>query len=480
MMSHESRPTALVLVRSENSGDADLRANRLHAACVDFEALTIVIGNFTIPSNVVAYYFEVSVKSTLQPCSVTVGFLPEVFKPGQPPGHAADSFGYSAKDGNKHHNSTSGDDYGPAFGHGDTVGVGCIMSRQQIFFTKNGASLPSPAFSPVTRGMYPAISMGGLGEAVEVNFGQKPFLFDLEALVAEERAATRREMAAVAVPRAALHSLVRQYLVHHAYVDTLTALDGAAPSLEPRSAPAAPAEESAHCFAALRKSARCAILQRRVDEALEAVERRFPGMLATPACTEAQLCLHCQQFTEMLLAGRTADALAYGREHLRRFQQAAVALGETQRALLQDTLALLAYADPAASPVAHLTTDAQRMRTADAVSAAILRHCRLQAAPVDTDAEMAGSAPGGTADAAGTSGRRSRGGDAASDDDDMLSVESEAEGRAKEDSTAATRSALDSVLRQLQAVHDALHEARGGQGEPFEWRREMMGVMQQR
>lgn len=48
------------------------------------------------------------------------------------------SYGYHGDDGKKYHASGAGEDYGPKFGTGDTVGAGIHLSRREMFFTRNG------------------------------------------------------------------------------------------------------------------------------------------------------------------------------------------------------------------------------------------------------------------------------------------------------------------------------------------------------
>ena len=55
------------------------------------------------------------------------------------PGVADGSWGY--RSGQKFFEDIQGDEYGPSFGKGDTVGCGLIPARQELFFTKNGAHL---------------------------------------------------------------------------------------------------------------------------------------------------------------------------------------------------------------------------------------------------------------------------------------------------------------------------------------------------
>ncbi len=47
----------------------------------------------------------------------------------------ADSYGYHGDDGKKFGGNGKGEDYGPKFGRGDTVGAVYHLGRQEIFFT---------------------------------------------------------------------------------------------------------------------------------------------------------------------------------------------------------------------------------------------------------------------------------------------------------------------------------------------------------
>ncbi len=47
----------------------------------------------------------------------------------------ASSWGYHSSDGRKYHATEKGEDYGPSFGTGDTVGAGIHLGRKELFFT---------------------------------------------------------------------------------------------------------------------------------------------------------------------------------------------------------------------------------------------------------------------------------------------------------------------------------------------------------
>ena len=79
----------------------------------------------------------------------------------------------------------------PPYGLGDTVGAGIDWGAGEVFFTHNGKDLggAGPVWArrpnPDPREyLVPAVGLVGPGEAVTVNFGARPFVFDLAARVA--------------------------------------------------------------------------------------------------------------------------------------------------------------------------------------------------------------------------------------------------------------------------------------------------------
>lgn len=63
------------------------------------------------------------------------------------------------------------------------------------------------------------------GETLRANFGQEPFAFDIDKLVADEKAAIQAEIARTSVANETdtIHDLIGQYLAHDGYVETARA-----------------------------------------------------------------------------------------------------------------------------------------------------------------------------------------------------------------------------------------------------------------
>lgn len=89
---------------------------------------------------------------------------------------------------------------------------------KQAFLTHNGrllgAAFPGIRGALDAAGLYPCVGLHGPGEAVRINFGQRPFLYDLGASVKGEDYQEQAAVAAVPVCPSLLRSLVRDYLLH--------------------------------------------------------------------------------------------------------------------------------------------------------------------------------------------------------------------------------------------------------------------------
>ena len=155
-----------------------------------------------IPSSCGIYYYEVTILSRGSQgyCPffvltnhrfIGLGFCRASVTLNRLPGWEPDSWGYHGDDGHSFCCQGIGKTYGPTFTTGDIVGC-CINFRKGIaFYTKNGVELDT-AFRDLTfdapgktgKGdFYPSIGLRTPGEHVRVNFGQKPFVFDIGGYV---------------------------------------------------------------------------------------------------------------------------------------------------------------------------------------------------------------------------------------------------------------------------------------------------------
>jgi SPRY domain len=122
---------------------------------------------------------------------IGIGFCRATVTLNRLPGWEPDSWGYHGDDGHSFCCQGIGKSYGPTFTTGDVIGC-CINFRKGIaFYTKNGVELDT-AFRELTydtpgknpKGeFFPSIGLRTPGEQVRVNFGQKPFVFDIGGYV---------------------------------------------------------------------------------------------------------------------------------------------------------------------------------------------------------------------------------------------------------------------------------------------------------
>ena len=327
-----------------------------------------------VPLNLEAYYFEFTVVDGGDRGCIVLGFSDAGFKLSRQPGWEPNSYGYHGDDGRKYHSSGGGEEYAPPYGAGDTVGAGYHLGKQEIFFTKNGKYLGT-AFTGVRGHLFPTVGLHSNNEHVELNFGQKPFKFDIDSMLAEEEQQREEAVAQAPLTTEAVRAVVRDYLCNYGYADTLKAFDSATGFVW---------DKGESKLLGTRKDVRDMVFKGDLEKALARTKLFFdmhgveprPRQLRAPPepptssadlAAEALFHLKIQRFIELIRAGNVAEATKVARTELSELEG-----GSRQHdTYLMDALALLAYEEPEGSDIAYLMSAEQRERVADVVNTAM-------------------------------------------------------------------------------------------------------------
>ncbi|KAL6318144.1 hypothetical protein AAG906_035649 [Vitis piasezkii] len=310
----------------------------------------VVQGNRPAPVKRLVYYFEIHVKSAGVKGQIAIGFTCEGFKMRRQPG------------------TTKGEAFGPTYTSGDTVGGGINYATQEFFFTKNGAVVGTTR-KDVKGRLYPTVAVHSQNEEVTVNFGADPFCFDLKAYEAQERMKQQVAIEKISLPPNLSYGVVRSYLLHYGYEDTLNSFDLAGKSNVPPISldQGSGSNEEGRMYAlSQRKVLRQLIRKGKIDAALGKLGEWYPDIVQDDKSATCFL-LYCQKFIELVRVGELEEAVSYGRTKLAKFFEL-----PGFEELVQDCVALLAYEQPHKSVVGYLLEDSQREVVADTVNAMIL------------------------------------------------------------------------------------------------------------
>ncbi|XP_061720462.1 ran-binding protein 10 isoform X2 [Cydia pomonella] len=254
-----------------------------------------------IPAACGLYYFEVRIVSKGRDGYMGIGLSAHGVNMNRLPGWDKHSYGYHGDDGHSFCSSGTGQPYGPTFTTGDVIGCGVNLVDNTCFYTKNGHHL-GIAFRGLPPNLYPTVGLQTPGEVVDANFGQQPFVFDIEDMLRELRARTRLTIDEFPLPDAqgqwqqVLHRMVSTYLVHHGYCSTATAFSRATGQ---------PIQEDIQSIRNRQKVSKL-VLSGRIGEAVELTRRLYPGLLEREK--ELLFLLQCRQFVEMVNGTEQGEA----------------------------------------------------------------------------------------------------------------------------------------------------------------------------
>ncbi|KAI1701983.1 SPRY domain-containing protein [Ditylenchus destructor] len=185
-----------------------------------------VRANRPIPKSCVVYYFETKIVNGGNSAFMGIGFSEKTVNLNRLPGWDPTSYGYHGDDGNFFSSSGKGVEYGPTFTTDDIVGCGVNFVTREIFFTKNGTHLGFAARNIQTNAdLYPTVGMQTVGEMIDANFGQKPFLYDIEKDIQAARTHTISSINSIELPPQKaiwMNKAVAGWLAHEGYSNVLS------------------------------------------------------------------------------------------------------------------------------------------------------------------------------------------------------------------------------------------------------------------
>ncbi|KAI1002915.1 hypothetical protein K3495_g5288 [Podosphaera aphanis] len=285
-------------------GNSKLERDREHESFA-------VRANYPMPVQCGIYYFEVTILAReREESSIGIGFSSKKVPLSRLPGWEPESWAYHGDDGHSYCSQPSGKIYGPSFSANDVIGCGVIFRTNSAFFTKNGDHLGT-AFRDVKGKLYPSVGMKKAGEHITVNFGQRPFIFDINSLMEREKSLVEFEIKQTSSLKLAhplcetefIQALVLQFFIHDGYVDTARAFakeilsEKKALSLDPQAViPKFDIKEDED--AGRRQQIRTAVLDGDIDTALKYTNSYYPQVLKDNE--QVYFRLRCRKFVEMI------------------------------------------------------------------------------------------------------------------------------------------------------------------------------------
>ncbi|TSK82128.1 Ran-binding protein 9 [Bagarius yarrelli] len=227
-----------------------------------------------IPAACGVYYFEVKIISKGRDGYMGIGLSAQGVNMNRLPGWDKHSYGYHGDDGHSFCSSGTGQPYGPTFTTGDVIGCCVNLINNTCFYTKNGHSL-GIAFTDLPPNLYPTVGLQTPGEVVDANFGQHPFVFDIEDYMREWRTKIQAQIECCSIGeregewQTMIQKMVASYLVHHSYCATAEAFA--------KSTDQAVHEELASIKN--RQKIQKLVLSGRMGEAIETTQSLYPSLL---------------------------------------------------------------------------------------------------------------------------------------------------------------------------------------------------------
>lgn len=255
----------------------------------------------SIPASCGIYYFEIKVISKGRDGYMGVGLCASDVNMNRLPGWDKHSYGYHGDDGHSFCSSGQGKAYGPTYTTGDVIGCGIDLTQGSCFYTKNGHHL-GVAFQDLPSGLYPTVGLQTPGEVVDANFGQEPFVFDIEGEMRELKRKTRDTISQLSWPskkygdpQTVIQKMVSSYLVHHGYSQTAEAFARTT------------GDEICEELTSMRnrQEIQKLVLEGKIGEAINTTNNLYPGLLTNNQ--DLLFRLKVRQFIEMVSGSDTLE-----------------------------------------------------------------------------------------------------------------------------------------------------------------------------
>ncbi|KAI9592137.1 hypothetical protein BDF19DRAFT_425629 [Syncephalis fuscata] len=245
--------------------------------------------NRPMPVQAGIYYFEVEIISKGRDGYIGIGFSSSSVSLKRLPGWELDSWGYHGDDGHKFCCSGTGQKYGPTFSTGDIIGCCVNFASKTSFFTKNGMNL---------------VGMRTPQERILVNFGDRPFRFDIHQYIREEKARLWQAINTAPLPALSASSakLVLDHLLHHGYHDAAQPKSSTSDKSDDMQIASTSmitdTKDNSIDEVELRKDIYEAVMRGNISYAKELIDQHYPEVFKRNGMLLFQL--KCQEFVELM------------------------------------------------------------------------------------------------------------------------------------------------------------------------------------
>ncbi|ORX41668.1 hypothetical protein BCR36DRAFT_587878 [Piromyces finnis] len=188
--------TTLSLDPNDKAVQLELHENNTyakHIGLIDNECWASVRSNMPIPNRHQVYYYEVKImfRRSEWPNFGAIGYCTRHMELSNRPGYSKNSSGYCNYTGD-HYEHGNWTHYGPSYEVGDVVGCCINFIDKKVFYTKNGKNLGMTGIAIPDQPIFVCIGLY-TGSEMKVNFGQEPFIFDIEGYKKSIRIAQKQQ-----------------------------------------------------------------------------------------------------------------------------------------------------------------------------------------------------------------------------------------------------------------------------------------------